>query len=193
MKGNIQQRGPRTGRVRDDVPSADGRKQVSETVRGNKRDAQRTLRERLAAIDKGIYIERSEEAVAEYLERWLEVHSAQVSIRTRVGYASSIKRFKRHFSTVALQKLRPEHIQSSYDSMLESGLPGRTVLHSHRVLSLALKGVSSEGLYSAIPLTSSRRPGQKRRKSWPGILTSLKSSSRPPKVPAIVMHTLWPR
>ena len=76
MKGNIQQRGSRTWRVRYDVPSPDGRKQVSETIHGNKRDAQRTLRERLNAIDKDVYIERNEEAVAEYLERWLKVHSA---------------------------------------------------------------------------------------------------------------------
>ena len=107
MKGAIQPRGPRTWRLRYDVSSPDGRKQVSETIHGNKRDAQRALRERLNAIDKGIYIERCEEAVAEYLERWLEVHSAQVSIRTRVGYATCINRFKRHFGTVALQKLPP--------------------------------------------------------------------------------------
>ena len=80
MKGTIQSRGPRTWRLRYDVSSPAGRKQVSETIHGNKRHAHRTLRERLAAIDKGIYIERSEEAVAGYLERWLEVHSAQVSI-----------------------------------------------------------------------------------------------------------------
>ena len=45
MKGNIQQRGPRTWRLRYDVPRPEGRKQVSETVHGNKRDAQRALRE----------------------------------------------------------------------------------------------------------------------------------------------------
>ena len=72
MKGNIQQRGPRTWRLRYDVPRPEGRKQVSETVRGNKRDAQRALRERLAAIDKGIYIERTDQTVSEYVEHWLE-------------------------------------------------------------------------------------------------------------------------
>ena len=30
MKGNIQQRGPRTWRLRYDVPSPEGRKQVSD-------------------------------------------------------------------------------------------------------------------------------------------------------------------
>ena len=39
---------------------------------------------------------------------------------------------------MTLQKLRPEHIQSAYKDMLDSGLSARTVLHSHRVLSQAL-------------------------------------------------------
>ena len=168
MKGNIQQRGPRTWRLRYDVPSPEGRKQISETVRGNKRDAQRTLRERLAAIDKGIYIERNEEAVAEYLERWLKVHSTKVSIRTRVGYATCINRFKRHFGAGALQKLRPEHIQASYDSMLESGLTARTVLHSHRVLSQALKDAVKWGLILRNPadVVSPPRAEKKEATAW---------------------------
>jgi len=39
MKGNIQQRGPRTWRLQYDMPSSEGRGQVSETIHGNKRDA----------------------------------------------------------------------------------------------------------------------------------------------------------
>jgi len=146
VKGNIQQRGPKTWRLRYDVPSPEGRRQVSETVRGNKRDAQRTLRERLAAIDKGIYIERTDQTVSEYLEHWLEAHSANISIRTRVGYMTCIKRFGRYLGTVTLQKLRPGHIQSAYKDMLDSGLSPRTVLHGHRVLSQALKDAVKWGL-----------------------------------------------
>ena len=62
MKGNIQKRGPHSWRIRFDIPNNNGRKQVSETVHGNKRDAQRTLRERLASIDKGIYLEKTNES-----------------------------------------------------------------------------------------------------------------------------------
>ena len=168
MKGNIQQRGPRTWRLRYDVPSPEGRKQVSETVHGNKRDAQRALRERLAAIDKGIYIERTDQTVSEYLERWLETHSANISIRTRVGYTTCIRRFGRYLGTVTLQKLRPEHIQSAYEDMLNSGLSARTVLHSHPVLSQALKDAVNWGLiiYNPADAVTPPRPERKEAVAW---------------------------
>jgi integrase len=38
-----------------------------------------------------------------------------------------------------LQKLNPDHIQTTYKKMVDSGLSARTVLHSHRVLNVALK------------------------------------------------------
>ena len=168
MKGNIQQRGPRTWRLRYDVPSSEGRKQVSETVHGNKRDAQRALRERLAAIDKGIYIERTDQTVSEYLEHWLEAHSPNISIRTRVGYMTCIKRFGRFIGATTLQKLRPEHIQSAYKDMLDSGLSARTVLHSHRVLSQALKDAVKWGLvlHNPTAAVTPPRPERKEAVAW---------------------------
>ena len=171
MKGNIQQRGPRTWRLRYDVPSPEGRKQVSETVQGNKRDAQRTLRERLAAIDKGIYIDRTDQTVSEYLEYWLETHSANISIRTRVGYTTCIRRFGRYLGTVTLQKLRPEHIQSAYKDMLDSGLSARTVLHSHRVLSQALKDAVKWGLvlHNPAAAVTPPRPERKEAVAWDAV------------------------
>ncbi len=104
MKGNIQKRGPNSWRIRFDVPSNNQRKQVSETVRGTKRDAQRTLRERLASIDKGVYLEKTNESTSEYLNRWLETHSMNVSLRTIVGYTTCIKRLEKHFGEISLQK-----------------------------------------------------------------------------------------
>jgi len=171
MKGNIQQRGPRTWRLRYDVPSPEGRKQVSETVQGNKRDAQRALRERLAAIDKGIYIDRTDQTVSEYLEYWLETHSANISIRTRVGYTTCIRRFGRYLGTVTLQKLRPEHIQSAYKDMLDSGLSARTVLHSHRVLSQALKDAVKWGLvlHNPAAAVTPPRPERKEAVAWDAV------------------------
>ncbi len=158
MKGNIQQRGAQTWRIRYDIPGPSGRKQVSETVHGNKRDAQRTLRERLASIDKGIYIGRTGQTVIVYLDQWLESHSSNISIRTHVGYTTCVRRFSRYLSTVPLQKMRPEHIQSAYDKMLDEGLSSRTVLHSHRVLSQALKNAVKWGLIIYNPAESITPP-----------------------------------
>jgi intergrase/recombinase len=39
-----------------------------------------------------------------------------------------------------LAKLKPEHIESLYRVMLDSGLSLSTVLRTHRILSRALKG-----------------------------------------------------
>ena len=55
MNGSIRQRSKGTWQLRYDAPP-DGtgqRKFVSETVKGNKKDAERVLRERLAAIETG--------------------------------------------------------------------------------------------------------------------------------------------
>ena len=175
MKGSIEQRGPRTWRVRYDVPSAKGRKQVSETIHGAKRDAQRALRGWLAALDKGIYVETTGETVGEYLERWLVVHSANVSIRTRVGYASCIKRLGRYLGTVTLQKLRPEHVQSSYKALLDAGLNPRTVLHGHRVLNRAFKDAIKWGLLHNNPVdaVTPPRPDRKEASAWDATTISL--------------------
>ena len=44
-----------------------------------------------------------------------------------------------------LDRLQPEHVETAYTHMLDSGLAPATVLHAHRVLSRALKVALQRG------------------------------------------------
>ena len=135
---------------------------------GSKRDAQRILRDRLASIDKGVYLEKTNESTSEYLNRWLESYSMNVSLRTVVGYRTCIKRLDKHIGAIPLQKLRPEHIQKAYTSILQSGLSARTVLHSHRVLNKALTEAVKWGIlvYNPLEAVTPPRVRKKEPSTW---------------------------
>ncbi len=96
MKGSIKQRSKGTWRLRyDGPPDASGRRtQVSETVRGTKKDADTVLRERLVNIDRGTFMPKRKETVGTFLERWLEIYAASnTTLRTQQGYRGVITRY----------------------------------------------------------------------------------------------------
>ena len=69
--GSIQQRTSGSWELRYyGPPDEHGRcKQVNETVRGSRREAERVLRERLSTIETGGYIAKDKETVAQFLAR----------------------------------------------------------------------------------------------------------------------------
>lgn len=72
-------------RVVYDVPAPDGtRKQRVESAR-TRREAERLLRERLAAIDGGSYVAPSYETVRAFLDRWLAIRDARWRENSRIG------------------------------------------------------------------------------------------------------------
>ena len=88
MRGSVNQRAKDTWQIRYDAPpTGDGRrKYVAETVKGTKKDAERVLRERLAAIDGKAHIPSHRETMAMFLERWLNTYAASnVTVRTQQG------------------------------------------------------------------------------------------------------------
>jgi len=113
---------------------------VSETVKGNKREAERVLREHLAAIENGGYVARDRETVAEFMERWLTTYAAtNTTIRTQHGYRGYVDRYiAPAIGNLTLQNLTARHIQAMYASMLSRGLSNTTVIQLHRILKQAL-------------------------------------------------------
>jgi len=88
MNGSIRQRSKGTWQLRYDAPpgGTGKRRFVSETVRDNKKDAERVLRERLASIENGGYVPKDKETVAQYMQRWLQTYAAtNTTIRTQEG------------------------------------------------------------------------------------------------------------
>ena len=150
MRGNIEQRSKGSWRLRYDGPleSTGRRKQITETVKGTKKDAEKVLRERLAAIENGGFVPKHLETVAEYMERWLDTYATtNTTPRTQEGYRGNIQRYiNPAIGRVALQSLTGQQIQGMYAQMTGRGLSARTVLHTHRVLNTALRHAVKWGI-----------------------------------------------
>ncbi|MDA0735350.1 MAG: tyrosine-type recombinase/integrase [Chloroflexi bacterium] len=150
MRGSIEQRSRGSWRLRYDGPQVSNRrrKQITETVKGTKKEAERVLRERLAAIENGGYVPKDKETVGEFMDRWLVDYAAtNTTLRTQEGYRGNISRYIRPaLGSVSLQALAPREIQGMYAAMLDRGLSARTVLHTHRVLKQALGHAVKWGL-----------------------------------------------
>ena len=152
-EGTVTHRSKGSYQIRYSVANADGkRKQVNETVKGTKKDAEKVLRERLASLDNGHYIDKSKETVSQFMARWMETYAAtNVTLRTAHGYEGYIHRYiDPTIGKIALQSLTPSQVQKVYADMLEKGLSNITVLHLHRVLREALAMLLSGGL---LPVT----------------------------------------
>jgi integrase len=139
-------RGENTWRVRWDIPSIDGKRRCqTETVKGSRREAERVLRERLAALDKGEFIPKSSETVGSYLQSWLDGYGrTNITPRTLWGYQGYITRYiTPTIGNIPLQKLQPGQIQKVYADMLERGLSHTTVIQLgwilHRAFAIAVK------------------------------------------------------
>ena len=94
--GSITQRSKGSWQLRYyGPPDANGlRKQVNETVKGLRKDAEMVLRERLPTIENGGFVAKDKETVTQFFTRWLETYAAtNVSLRTAHGYRGYITRY----------------------------------------------------------------------------------------------------
>lgn len=148
MTGHIRERGPgKWALVYDAPPGPDGRRrQKTKIVHGTKKEAQKALREIHQQIDNGCYVEPDRISLADYLDRWLKEYvQPNLSAKTAQEYAQKIRSYVvPNLGATRLVDLKPLHLQSFYNRMLESGgakgtgLSARSVLHIHRVLHKAL-------------------------------------------------------
>ena len=172
MRGSLRQRSKGSWEIRFDGPSdrPGRRKFLSETVRGTRRDAERVLRERLAAIDTGAYVEKRRATVADFLEEWMDTYVAtNTSPRTQQGYREKTTNYiLPSIGSVQLQQLSAQAIQRMYADMLQRGLSKRTVLHTHRILREALKSGVQWGhlIRNVADATTPPRPDSKEIQPW---------------------------
>src|SRR3990172_6582554 len=142
MNGFARKRGKSSCQLVFDLPRGpDGRRrQARHTIRGTKREAEVKLRELLYAVDRGEYVRPTKETVGAFLGRWLGTYAAaNVSARTERDYRGIVTRYLLpQIGTIPLPALRPDQVQGLYAALMTRGLSGRTVLHTHRVLSEAL-------------------------------------------------------
>jgi len=153
MRGSIQKRvGKKVTSYRIiydvPVPETGQRKQVFETVEGGRKEAERILLERLAALDTGSPPNRSKLTVAHWLQSWLsEVVATRNRPLTITAYRIIVDR---HIIPViggiALTKLQPKDVQRMQARVIEVGLSANTAKHVHVVLSKAIKDAMRRGL-----------------------------------------------
>jgi integrase len=153
MRGHLTERRPGVWRI---VVSAgfgpDGkRRQIVRTVHGPKRDAQRVLTQMLRDRDQGTLGDGRQPLATFLSEEWLPAVSA-VSKRgrplaptTRQRYRDAAAHVSRLIGKVRLSELRPAHVETLRDRLLE-GMAPQTVSDIMRVLSQALSRAEARGL-----------------------------------------------
>jgi len=119
-----------------------------ETVRGNKKDAERRLNQLINDLEKGLYIRPSKNNLREYLGSWLSDYcKPNLSPRTHELYSYICeKHINPELGNFSLVKLKPQHLQHLYSEKLKSGLGNRTVQLIHVTLHKALKNAVKTGL-----------------------------------------------
>jgi len=169
MRGSIEQRSKGSWRMRYDAPTPDGgRKQVSETIRGTRKDAERALREKLALVENGGYLPKHRETLAEYMERWLDTYCAtNTTPRTQQGYRGYVKRYVApSIGAIHVQALTGRDIQGVYSTMTERGLSATTIVQLHRILKEALSHAVKWGLLSRNPADAATAPPARNARPW---------------------------
>ena len=93
------------------------------TVKGNKRDAERALREILHSLERGTYVAPSTLTVGEWLVQWCESYIVMhTTPRTQESYRSIIRRhLAPALGAIRLAQLQPQHVQSYYAEALTHG------------------------------------------------------------------------
>ena len=104
MRGNITKRSDDSYRLAISLgkdPETGQYKQYFETVKGNKKDADKRLAELLHEYDTGCFMKPGKTTLAEYLDRWLRDYvRANLAPRTAEGYESIVRRHLRYHQKV---------------------------------------------------------------------------------------------
>jgi len=182
MKGHIYQRSKGSWTIVYDLPMdtvTGKRRQKSQTVKGTKRDAERTLREVLLSLEQGSYVKPNKISLGELLRQWLKDYaSMNTTDRTQESYTSIIERHLiPALGKISLIDLQAQNIQSYYAKKLaegradgKGGLSPRSVVYHHRILSKALDYAVKMGL----------------------VVRNVAKVVEPPRVARVTMQTLSP-
>ena len=92
------------------------------------------MRDALAAIGKGTYVEPSDKSLYVWCKEWFELKkAANVKANTKAKYKTSLARLKRYdISNMRLKELNEELLQKFYNKMSsEDGLSEETIRATH--------------------------------------------------------------
>ena len=168
MKGHIRERSPGRWAIVLDVrdPESGRRRRRWHSFRGTKREAQVECACLIAELQGGAYLEPAKVTLGQFLDRWLEHMSTQVSPRTHERYTELAKKnIAPLIGDAILTKLLPARISAAYSKALTAGrrdgsggLSPRTVHHMHRILRQALQQAVRWQLIARNPAEAVRPP-----------------------------------
>lgn len=178
-RGHIRKRGKNSYEIIYDLPRQPGEKraQKSVTVRGDRKDAEKKLREILTAIDQNTYTDPGKMTLGEYLRKWLADFSLLNRRKTTEdGYRIIIeKHLIPALGHIKLSRLQPAHIQDYYTRALREGckdprrktkeLSTTTVHHHHALLHRVLQTAYKQRLISYNPCDLVEAPRMKKYKA----------------------------
>lgn len=134
--------------VEDGHDEAKRRQQRYRSFEGTKPEAERALRKFIEEVESGFVGAGDDLTTTAYFERWIEHCSTRVRPRSLTSYRQLWElHLSPHLGKKKLRDLRPMDVQELYAKLQRSGrrtkkggaLSANTVLHVHRVLSMALK------------------------------------------------------
>jgi integrase len=128
-----------------------------------RRDAIRKLAEARWALGQGLPVSSGAQPLSAYFGYWLAANRARLRIATTATYALDVRRLMPYLGSTPLRAINPGMIQSTYTSLLKSGLSERSVEQAHTVLHRALKQAMHWGLTSRNPAALVTPPRPVRR------------------------------
>jgi integrase len=163
MRGHIQQRGPRSWRIKAFVgrDSTGTKRYVQRTVTGTRRDADRELSRLLVEVDQGRFVASAAMTLDELLDRWLVVKRQSVEASTLKSYEWIARTYIRPaLGDRKVGALRPIDLDMLYGELGGRGLSTRTVRICHTVLRQALEQARRWGFIARSPAVDALPPPQ---------------------------------
>jgi integrase len=163
MRGHIQQRGPRSWRIKAFVgrDSTGTKRYVQRTVTGTRRDADRELSRLLVEVDQGRFVASAAMTLDELLDRWLLVKRQSVEASTLKSYEWIARTYIRPaLGDRKVGALRPIDLDMLYGELGGRGLSTRTVRICHTVLRQSLEQARRWGFIARSPAVDASPPPQ---------------------------------
>lgn len=154
MKGHIRKRSRNSWEIVVDAgrdPVSQRRRQVFETVRGPKRNAQERLAQLYVELQSGTYAKTSRDlTVAGYIREWLDGYVAvNCAPRTQESYRFIAEHhIIPEIGNVKLLELEPRQLQTLYSRKRAAGLGTRTVRYCYSLMSQVLGYAVKQGVLS---------------------------------------------
>jgi len=110
------------------------------TVKGNKKEAEKFLAEKINEINNGIFVDSKDMTMEDYLNYWYT--QSCITKLAPTTYESYKRNIDVHIipilGNIKLKDLKPLHLQTFYANRLEYGLSKTSVKYLHRILHSAL-------------------------------------------------------